>query len=443
MLKTRNYVSLAVSIAALLAIFLMDLPIPMQAKIVLAITMFTGVMWITEALPLHITGLLTAFLLVAFASFTAEQVFHPFFDPIIVLLLGGFVLAVAMQKHGLDEFIALRFLNNLGNNPKFVLLGVMSITAFMSFWITNTASTLIMLPIVISILKKNGLKALKSNYGKAMILGVAFAATIGGVGTIIGSTPNAIAVKFLADQSITITFLDWMMFGLPLVIILIPIAWFTLIHVFKPEIKHLHVKKFTKSITKNQKIVLGVFATTVVLWLTTAVHGVTASVISVVPIILLYLFGMLRGNDFSKIRWSALILFGSGLSLGVAIHNSGLDVIIASNMTKLVYGQPLIIVLFAVALIGIILTMIASNTAAAALFVPIIMPFAMAFGIPLLPLTIFAAMIVSFDFIVPIGTPPNIIAYSSGFVKMRDMIKSGTILSIIACVVLVGLFFLW
>ena len=443
MLKKKKYFFLLASLTALVIIALADIPVPLQAKLVLAITVFAGMMWFTEALPLHVTGMLTAFLLIVVGGFAAEQVFHPFFDPIIVLLLGGFVLAVAMQRHGLDEFIALKFLNGVGNNPKVVLFGMMCITAFMSFWITNTASTLIMLPIALSILKRNGLKALNSSYGKALILGIAFAATLGGVGTIIGSTPHAIAVKFLADQGITVNFLDWMLFGLPVVAIMLPIIWLVLTRIFRPEIKHLNVKKFTKSMDSNQKTVMGIFLVTVALWLTTGIHGISASVISVVPIILLYAMGMLKGNDFSKIQWAALILFGSGLSLGVAIHNSGLDMIIANTMSNAVFGQPLVIILFAVIFIGILLTAVASNTAAASLFVPIIMPFALAFGIDLRALTILAAMAVSLDFIVPIGTPPSTIAYSSGYVKIRDMAKSGALLSLIASIVLVLLFFLW
>jgi sodium-dependent dicarboxylate transporter 2/3/5 len=224
---------------------------------------------------------------------------------------------------------------------------------------------------------------------------------------------------------------------------MLPIIWIVLTHIFKPEIKHLNVKKFTKKMTKNQKTVMGIFLITVVLWLTTGVHGVSASVISIVPIILLYLLGMLRGKDFSRVNWSALILFGSGLSLGTAIHLSGLDVIIASSMAEMLTTQPLIIILFAIAFVGILLTAIASNTAAASMFVPIIMPLAAAFSVDLRALTILAALAVSLDFIVPIGTPPDTIAYSTGFVRMRDMVKAGTIITLIATSALVGLFFLW
>jgi sodium-dependent dicarboxylate transporter 2/3/5 len=443
MLERRKYYYLFTALILASLIYFMDLPIPPQAKIVLAITCFAGVMWIFEVLPLHATGLLVALLLAVFGGFTPAEVFNPFFDPIIALLLGGFVLGLAMQKHGLDSFMALKFLNKVGTSPQTVLFGMMIITSFMSFWITNTASTLIMLPIAISILKANKLKPLTSNYSKALVLGVAYAATIGGVATIIGSTPNAFAVKFLADEGIKLSFLDWMFYGLPMVLIMLPIIWVVLTRIYKPEISSLKIKKYTKSITKNQKIVLMVFVITVVLWLTSWVHGVTSSVIALVPIALLYLLGMLKEGDFLKINWEALILFGSGLSLGAAIHASTLDTVIAEWLGATLLGQPLVVVLIAIAAVGIALTAVASNTAAAAIFIPIVIPFAAMFGIDMKFLVIFAALSVSLDFIIPIGTPPDTIAYSSGYIRTKDMARVGVIITITAILVLTGLFYLW
>jgi len=457
-LKKFNYVMIAISLIVLISVYSIDLGLDPMAQAVLAIMLFAGIMWIFEALPLHVTGLFTAFLLAIVGSvqpdpitgemifvnfFTAKQIFNPFFDPIIALLLGGFLIAVAMQKHGLDKYMALRLVNKVGNNPKYVLFGLMCITAFLSFWITNTASTLIMIPIGLSILKLNGLEKLKSSYGKAMVLGIAFAATIGGVGTLIGSTPNLIVTKFLADQGTVISFLDWMYFGIPLVIIMLPIIWFVLTRVFKSEIPEIKVPKYKLKMDRNEKTVFVIFAITVILWLTSSIHGIATAVVALIPVLLLYLTNMLESGDFAKVNWSALVLFGSGLSLGSAIHASGLDVIIANQFTFIFANQPLFLILWGVALLAVVLTIIASNTAAASIFIPVVIPFAAAFGIDITSLAILAAMAVSIDFVIPIGTPPSTIAYSTGFVRAKDMAKVGLFLTLTASLVLTGLFFLW
>jgi len=442
-LKKFNYIILAISLIIFFIVYTTDIGIDFNARVVLAIMLFAGIMWIFEGLPLHITGLFTAFLLATFGGFSANAVFNPFFDPIIALLLGGFMIAVAMQKHGLDKYMALKLLQRVGTNPKRVLLGIMCITAFLSFWITNTAATLIMIPIAISILSLNKMEKLKTSYGKALVLGVAFAATIGGVGTLIGSTPNMIVTKFLADQGTVISFLDWMYFGVPLVLIMLPVIWFVLTRVYKPEVDSLKMPKFTANMTRKQKHVFVIFSLTVALWLTSSFHGITTSVVALVPVLLFYLSNTLDTGDIQKVNWSALILFGSGLSLGSAIHASGLDAIIASQFNVLFMGQPLVIVLWGVALLGVVLTIVASNTAAASIFIPVVIPFAAAFGIDITGLAILAAIAVSIDFVLPIGTPPSTIAYASGYIRAKDMVKVGIFLTLISSLILVGLFFVW
>jgi sodium-dependent dicarboxylate transporter 2/3/5 len=439
----KRYFTILISFLVFLLVYFTDIGIPTPARHVLAVIILAGILWFSEALPLHVTGLLAAFVLATSTEITAKQVFQPFFDPIIALFLGGFTLAVAMQKYKLDELMAKKFLGKIGTDPRTVLLGMMFITAFLSMWISNTASTLIMLSIAISILKNNKLKPLKSKYAKALILGVTFSATLGGIGTIVGSPPNAIAVKFLSDQGITVNFVEWMFFGLPLTAIALPLTWFILLMFFKPEISNLITKEYKEKMNSKQKLVLYVFLLTVMLWLTTSLHGISASVIALVPVILLYLLGLLNTKDFSKINWSALILFGSGLSLGSAINFSGLDKILASYINTVIFGQPVVIVLLSIALLGIILTTFASNTATAAIFVPIVMPLAVPLGIDIRLLTIFAAISVSLDFIVPIGTPPNTVACSSGYIKVKDMAKSGVLITLISVLILVSLFFLW
>jgi sodium-dependent dicarboxylate transporter 2/3/5 len=348
-----------------------------------------------------------------------------------------------MQKHGLDEFIALSILEKTGTDPKKVLLGLMAVTAFLSMWMSNTASTAIMLPIGMIILAKNKLKPLKSSYGKALALGIAYAATIGGIGTIVGTPPNAIAVKFLADNGVHINFLQWMYYGLPVVLLLIPIAWVLMLAIFKPEVERLKLAKRTDGMTREQKKVGLVFIVTAFLWLTTPWHGVASSTIAIVPIILLYALNLLAGKDFRQINWGALILVGSGLSLGTAIHASHLDAFIASLIELFIANQPLFLVLLLTALFAIALTVVAANTATAAVLVPIVIPLALSLGLDIKFLAILVGIAVSLDFIVPVGTPPSAIAYSSGYIKVKDMVKAGIPLSLIGAVIVSILSFLF
>ncbi|MBU0662484.1 MAG: DASS family sodium-coupled anion symporter [Candidatus Diapherotrites archaeon] len=419
--------------------YFLPLGLPTEARLVLAITAIAMVWWFTEALPLHATALAVSFLLVVVAGFTPKDVFAPYFDPVIVLLLGGFVLALALHKYKIDEMVAFEIVNRVGHTPGRVLFGLMVVSAFMSMWMSNTASTAIMLPIVIFILAKNGLKPLKSNYGKALILGVAYAATIGGIATLVGSPPNPIAASFLREQGIAMGFTEWMAYGLPFVILFLPIAWFVLKKMFPAEKGHIKIEKTTTKFSAEMKIVLGVFALTVLLWLTTGIHGVASSMVSIVPIILLYVLGLINTADFSKINWAALILIGGGLSLGSALQASGLDLFVAGIMQSVMAGHGFFIVALIVIGFAILLTMIASNTAAAALMIPMMIPLAPLLGIDVKILVMLAAIGVSLDFIVPVGTPPSAIAYSSGYIKTKDMAIAGTALAILGAVLLAAL----
>ena len=426
-----------------LFVWFYPLGLEQRASAVLVIMLFAGALWFTEAIPLHVTALFIPLLLFTFAGFTPKESFVSFFDPVVVLILGGFILAIAMQKHKLDEKIAYFFINRFGHTPGKFLLGLMVVTAFLSMWMTNTATTALIIPIAIVILSENNLQPLKSKYGKAVILGIAYAATIGGMGTLVGSTPNAIAAKFLGDHGITLSFVDWMVHALPLVIILLPIAWFVLIKFFPPEKKILKVKTHDTKTSAKQKWVLAVFGITVTLWLTTSIHGVSASMISVVPIILLYLLNLLNTADFSKAHWPALMLFGGGLALGTAISAVGLDLILANALTSLIGGQPILLVFAAVIVFAILMTLLASNTAAAAILIPVSIPMALVLGIDLKILVMLVALGVSLDFVVPVGTPPSTIAYATGYIKVRDMAFAGTIIAILGVITLSGLGMLW
>lgn len=402
-----------------------------QPRIVLSIMFFVGALWFTEAIPLHTTAIMIPFLLALFAKFTPQFVFAPFFDPIIALLFGGFVLAVAIQKYELDKRIAAALINFVGTKPRNFLLGIMSTAAFLSMWISNTATAALIIPIGVAVIAASGLKPLKSNYAKSVVLGIGFAATIGGTATLVGSPPNAITASILADAGIAVDFAGWAAHALPLAIVMIFIAWAVLSFVFKPEIKNVEKLKMQKrGLNCNQKATLLIFAATVALWITEIFHGVHYSVIAIVPVLAFYTIGLLNTKDLQKIQWDALLLVGGSLCLGVAIHSSGLDTIIAGALGSLIAGQPLFLTLLIIALFAIAFTAFVANTAGAAILVPIMIPLASALGVGVKELAIMVGIVVSFDFIVPVGTPPNAIAYSSGYVRVRDMVKAGLLISI-------------
>ncbi len=441
----KRVVSIIIAAVIGLAAYLYPLGIEQPAQAVMAIMLFCGILWFTEAFPLWVTALMVPPLLVVGGGITPKEAYYPFFDPIIALLLGGFVLALGIQNTGLDRRIAGVFVRAFGNKPRMYLLGLMSATAFLSFWISNTASALLMIPIGIAAVTASGLVPMKSEYCKTVMLGIGYSATIGGVGTLIGTPPNLIAVRFLAESGIKVGFLDWMMHAMPLVIIMVGVAWAVLSFQHKPEIDQVKVPKLDgRKLNNKQKATLGIFALTALLWMTDGFHGVHNSVIAMIPVIGLYAFGVLKKDDLRNIKWSVLILVGGGLTLGSAIHATGLDAFIASNLSGILMGQPEFSMFLIIALFSIAFTAFVANTAGAAILVPIGIPMASMLGINPMIMAVLIGIVVSFDFIVPVGTPPNAIAYGTGYIRVKDMLKSGIVISLIGAL-LVAIFaaFIW
>jgi sodium-dependent dicarboxylate transporter 2/3/5 len=451
MVKKIRLIIALFAVITFLAILFAPLEIEPLQKVVLAVLFLAMILWFSELVPLHITAFIAAFLLIVVSGFfggkdvfTPKEVFSPFFDPVIMLLLGGFVLALGLQKHGLDKLITFVLLKKVGHKPRNFLFGLMCLTAFLSFWMSNTASTAILLPIAMVILVSNKLKPLDSRFGKAMVLGIAFAATIGGIGTVIGSPPNAMALSYLNEEGLGFGFTDWLKYGFPLVVLLLPVAWFVLIKMFRPEINSIKSDFSFDGLNKQQKLVSLIFGITVLMWLTTKIHGIHTSVIALIPIILLYAFGLLKTKDINKVSWSSLILFGGGLTLGHAIQTVGLDKVFAEILFQHLLGHSLLLIIAILAVFAIIFTVVASNTAAAAISIPLVIPLAKGLGIPVEIAVMVIAIGVSLDFIVPIGTPPSAIAYSSGYIKTSDMAKPGIIIALVGVIFLTLLaFFVW
>lgn len=422
---------IVISFVAALVVYLLPLGLEGNQQLMLAVMTLVVGLWITEAVPLHATAIFVALLLITLVGLDSKIVFSQYFDPVIVLLLGGFVIAVAMRKYALDEYIAYRIIKTAGKGTKHVVLALLLTTAFISMWISNSAAAAIIMPIALVVLSKNKLKKGKSNFGKAAVLAVAYGATIGGIGTIVGSTPNIISAKFLHDSGISFGFFEWFYRGFPFMLILSVLCWLVLISIYKPEKKEISTLKKMPEINKNQKKILSVFLLTVILWLTEPLHGVSSSVVAIVPIILLYFTGLLDTKDFTNVDWPTLLLIGGGLALGVGIHETALDQSFASILSNIINGQNIFVLFLLLGFFGILMTVVVSNTTAAAVYLPIVVALASTLGADTTNIVVVAAIGVSLDFMFAFGTPPTAIAHGTRFVNTKDIAKAGFFISLI------------
>ncbi len=414
-----------------------------QHRIFFAIMIFIAFMWFTEAIPLFLTSLLVPFLAVTLVKLPSDVAIKPFFDPIVMLILGGFVISVAMQKTKLSEVFAGYFLRFSKGKPYFTLLLIFSFTFLISMWISNSAAAAIVMPIAVAILVKNHMSK-GAQFPKAVVLGIAYAATIGGLTTIVGTPPNAIASQFLSNHGFVVDFLGWMIYAIPFAILLLMIMWGIMCFRYRTDLKKLTIPLNIKTkFNISQKTTLFILLLTIVLWLTTRIHKIPASVIAIIPIILFYVFQVLEPSDFAKSRWSTLILIGGGLSLGSAISYLKFDLVVAEFIKGLIQNQPAIAVFLLLAIATILMTAVASNTATAAILIPIIIPLAASLNLNVISVAVLVALASSLDFIVPVGTPPTAIAYSTGYLKTKDILITGTLLSLISVIFLVVFSMLW
>ncbi len=399
------------------------------------------VLWVTEVIPLYVSALTGSFLLLSLGDFSARDIFQPYFDPVIVLFLGGFILAQSLRKYEIDHRIAHGILVRMGDKPAVFVLGLMLVTAFLSMWMSNTASAAIMIPISIIVLRENNLFHEQSRFAKGTVLAVAYAATIGGIGSLVGSPANAIAAKYLGEKNISLDFFGWMIKALPFVVLALFFTWLLLILLNKPEIEKIQFKYKARKLNRSQKIIFIVFLVTVIGWLTTAFTGLSPSAVALIPVITLFSLGLLNETDLSQISWSTLLLFGGGLSLGSAINQVGIDSLLVALVQGSIGDIPLFLTLLVFVFFGMLVTMVASNTASAAILIPLMLPLSSSLGIDIKSIALLIAIGVSLDFMMPVGTPPNAIAYATGVVNVREMIKNGFMVNIGTGLILVVLFY--
>jgi sodium-dependent dicarboxylate transporter 2/3/5 len=425
-----------------------------QAQVYVLFLLFLSIgLWVTEAVPPFAVGLLIfGFLVFALGGYYAEidpenaskyvaKYVQTWSNSVIWLMLGGFVIAEAMQKVGLDKTLFKMTISKFGSKPRNVLLGIMMVTAVFSMIMSNTATTAMMIAAVIpfiNTLEKN------APFAKALLIGIPAAASLGGMGTIIGSPPNAIAVDAMSNHGVQFGFLEWMIIGFPVAVSLVLLFWLFLINKFVPKVstidlgflKDLEDESPSNSRIFNikRKIVSGVLLLTLMLWLTGNIHGIPASAVSLLPIMLLTLLGIVSGNDVRKLPWDTLMLVAGGLSLGLAIKETGLAEYYVKMLSN--YDLNIYALMIVFSLLTVILSNFMSNTATTTILIPIAIILVSSNKV-ILPLVI--GLSASAALFLPISTPPNAISFSTGKLEQKDFRAGGLFAGIIGPLVIIAM----
>ena len=437
-----------------------------EGNAVLASTLWIAVWWITEAIPIAATSLMPIILFPLSDGLSLSETTSSFGHRFVFLYLGGFILALSIEKWNLHKRIALNIIKIIGTNIKKIILGFMVATAFLSMWISNTATSVMMLPIGIAIIKQ--MKDLKNTpenenliFGKSLMLSIAFSASIGGVATLIGTPPNLVFAGIIQEiYNIEISFLEWFMFGLPISIILLSIAWVYLTNVafkFKQDKFDEGKKEINRqledigSMSYEEKIVLTVFILTGLAWITRTfflnkfLPNLDDSIIALISGISLFIFQtknksgkkekIMNWEDAVKLPWGILLLFGGGLAIAQGFQSSGLATWIAQNMVQLEGLSIFLILLVVIAAVNF-LTEITSNLATTAMLLPILAPTAVILGVHPYILMVGATIAASCAFMLPVATPPNAVVFGSGYLKMSDMVRVGVLMNFISITII-------
>jgi solute carrier family 13 (sodium-dependent dicarboxylate transporter), member 2/3/5 len=435
---------------------------------VAAVAALMVVWWISEALPIGATALLPIVLFPLLGVTDIAGATTPFANPLIYLFLGGFIIALGMERSGLHRRIALNIIRRVGTQPKAIIAGFMMAAAFLSMWVSNTATAMMMLPIALSVTYlvegEEQPEHSANGFTLVLLLSLAYACNIGGLATLIGTPPNALLAAYLLDNhGVEIGFAQWMLIGLPLVIIALPLVFVLLTRVLFPlRISQLRGgetlirNELARSgpMDRAEKQVAAVFVLTAGLWITrplvqTVLPGLSDTGIAIFGALLLFVVPthwrewrfVLSWRDTARLPWEVLILFGGGLSLASGISDSGLAEWIGESFQQLDGLSVIVLIALAVSAI-IFLTEVTSNTATAAAFLPILGSVAIGMGLDPIVLAAPAAVAASCAFMLPVATPPNAIVYGSGLVTIPQMARAGLLINLAMIVVVTGLMYL-
>ncbi len=421
----------------------LQLWLPFEPAIVdgLSILIFIAVLWLTEALDVSITALLVPILAVTFGVLDTTKALASFANPIIFIFLGGFALASALHAQKIDTAIANKVLTLARGRFNVAVFMLFAVSAGLSMWISNTATTAMMLPLILGVLHQLNEEEQRPTY-IFVLLGVAYCANIGGIATLVGSPPNAIA----AAQN-NMTFADWLTLAGPLSLILLPVMLAVLFTVIRPNLNH-HFSTEHEPLewTQPRLLTLGIFGLTVLFWIFSSpinkLLGGLPKFDTVIAISAIVALGLSRVVTWKQIEkttdWGVLMLFGGGICLSAVLKATGTSVFLADHIGGFLQGAPLILVIMAIVTFVVFLTEFASNTASAALLVPVFAAIAESLGIPAVILSALIAVSASCAFMLPVATPPNAIVYGSGYVAQKDMMRAGFRINLSCIVVISG-----
>ena len=437
-----------------------------EADKVIAIAAWMVVWWITETVSISVTALIPLVMFPLLGIMDMKDVTANYGSPIVFLFFGGFVMALALEKVGLHVRIALNIVKITGTSPDRVILGFMMATAFLSMWISNTATTVVMLPIALSVIDllihdEDGFTKGDKNFALSLMLGIAYAANVGGIATIIGTPPNTIAVGFLENEyGIQVSFLHWMMMGVPFTMIMIGVIYLVLVKFIYPN--HLSNQQQSNqvidsklaelgSLQKTERRVLIIFCVTIFLWITriyineylpflklsdTGISVLAAFAFFTIPFQFSKGEFTLDWKDTVKLPWGILILFGGGLALAKGMSNAGIidyiGQLVAANKGLSVFTITIILIV-----IMLFMTELMSNVALVAIFSPVIAGIALGLDTEILYMLVPIAMSASCAFMLPMATPPNAIVFASGYIKVSEMAKAGIFLNLISILLII------
>lgn len=434
-----------------------------DANYMLFILCFSSLLWMTEAIPAFAVSFLIISLEILFLGFhnfnfdsnSKEWLYYleSWSSPLIFLFIAGFILAIAASKTKLDLWLAKKVLLYFGSKPHNILTGLMSITFVLSMFISNTATTAMMMTMLLPIL--NNMK--ESNpFQKGILLSIVVAANIGGMGTIIGTPPNAIAIGILGDKAPS--FILWMFMALPPAILIVIVLRWVILKMYPSNEENINIGKIQKvphyddSTTRFTKVptipswkkifVIAIFSITILLWLTGPFHHIPTPVVSLLPIVLFTISGIIDTEDIKEIRWDVIILIIGGLSLGSGVVKTGLDVWLGMQID--VEGMNIYFIVSIFALVVIIVSNFMSNTAATNIMLPLVVALISSLGDNIVSyMVISIALCASCAMILPVSTPPNAIAYSSGKLNSKDFILIGLITAIVGPIFILGVISLY